>query len=489
MKKSTSAHRDERRAVLKAGTGMAVGAALTGLGLDAAAAPAADAPAGAGAGGSASADRAITVAADARDAWSNWSGIQFCSPQVMATPGSETELADVLADAGGGIRCVGAGHSFTGLVPTDATLISLDRLSKLQSVSATAQTATIQAGIRLAALSRQLDIQGCALRNLPDIDTQSYAGAIATGTHGTGKALPALHADTVGLRIMTSTGQPIECSETDQPDLLAAARVSLGCLGVVTQATVRVVPAYNLHRRVYLLPVQDMLDQAPALADKHRNFEFYYLPHTGFAASIVHDVYEGDDVAQSPSAAEDVLTDLRRLRDWFSWFPSLRRMVAGWAIDADQTEEARNRSWKLLSTQRPTKFNESEFHVPQALGIACVREVIAALEQRADTYFPMELRFVKADDAWLSPFYQRDSCSIAVHAAQGEPYDYLVSQIGPIFRKHEGRPHWGKLHDLSASDLAGLYPRWKDFLSVREQLDPQGRMLNPYTRRLFGLAT
>lgn len=459
----------DRRTVLKAGAGFAVATAWMNSGLSLAGAQtAAPAPAAGG--------------------WKNWSGLQSCTPKTLATPGSEAELAEVLRQAGSaGARCVGAGHSFTALVPTDATLISLDRMSGIVAHDAAAQTVTLQAGTRLALLSRLLDAQGLGLRNLPDIDAQSFAGAIATGTHGTGRELPALHADVTGLRLMTAAGELIDCSAQRNPELFAAARVSLGSLGVLTQATVRVVPAFNLHRRVFLRPLEAMLEEAPALARQHRNFEFYVLPHTGYAAAIVNDLYEGNDVVQPPSTDEEMLRDLRRLRDWLGWFPALRRWVAGLLIDGDQTEEARNRSWKLLATQRATKFNETECHVPQAEGIACLREVVAALERRNDVFFPLEFRFVQADDAWLSPFHQRDSCSIAVHAAQGEPHDYLLSEIGPIFRKYQGRPHWGKLHDRGPAELAALYPRWKDFLALRAQLDPQGRLLNPYLRQLFGV--
>jgi FAD/FMN-containing dehydrogenase len=183
-----------------------------------------------------------------------------------------------------------------------------------------------------------------------------------------------------------------------------------------------------------------------------------------------------------------VLRDLKRLRDWFGRWPSLRRWVAQKAIDPTMTEEATDWSWKLLSTQRPTRFNESECHVPREQGVACLREVLATLEKRDDVFFPIEFRFIAGDDAWLSPFHGRDSCSIAVHAAHDEPWDYLVKEIGPVFRRHAGRPHWGKLHDRTAGELRALYPRWNDFQQVRRELDPNGRMLNPYLKQLFGEA-
>lgn len=420
--------------------------------------------------------------------WKNWSEVQQCQAQSLATPADEQALSDLLRKASGTVRCVGAGHSFTPLVPTNGTIVSLERLTGVLSHDKATMTATMRAGTRLAAISRQLDGSGLALHNLPDIDLQSLAGAISTGTHGTGANLQAMHADVLALRLVTPQGDVVEWDYVRHPEQMAAARVSLGSLGVITQATMRVVPSFSLHRKVWLRPLGEMLEQAGELARKHRHFEFYYLPFTGYAAAIVHDEYKGSDVVVPHSQDEKMLTDLRKLRDWLGRFPNLRRWTAGKLIDEDLTEEAKNQSWKLLSTVRPTRFNETEYHVPREAGIACVKEIIATLEKRNEVYFPMEFRFVKGDDAWLSPFHLRDSCSIAVHAAHGEAYDYLVGELGPIFRKHGGRPHWGKLHNLGAKELATLYPRWKDFLALRQQMDPQGRLLNPHLRSIFGVA-
>ena len=427
-----------------------------------------------------------TSASSSGVSWQNWSGIQQCKPHSLATPTDEAAVSALMRSGTAPLRCVGAGHSFSPVVPTTGTLISLDRMSGVLAHDKTGLTATMRAGSRLALVSRQLDSAGLALRNLPDIDLQSLAGAISTGTHGTGVNLPAMHADVTALRLVTPTGDVIECDEANNKDLLAAARVSLGSLGVITQVTMRVVPAHNLRRKVWLKPIEEMLAQATELARTHRHFEFYYLPFTGYAAAITHDEYAGTDVLTPPSQDEDMLRDLRRLRDWLGSYPSVRRWSAGKLIDPSLTEEARNRSWRLLSNVRPTRFNETECHVPRENGIACVREVIQTLEKRNEVFFPLEFRFVKGDDAWLSPFYQRDSCSIAVHAAHGEPYDYLLSELGPVFRKHGGRPHWGKLHQYTAAELSALYPRWNDFQAIRRQLDPQGRMLNPHLRALFG---
>ncbi|MFZ6687841.1 D-arabinono-1,4-lactone oxidase [Undibacterium sp. SXout11W] len=418
--------------------------------------------------------------------WQNWSGIQSCHPLGINSPANESAIADLFKQSSGTIRCVGAGHSFVPLVPTDGTIVSLDKMSGI--IDRHDHLVRVQAGTRLAQLARELDGIGLAMHNQPDIDAQSFAGAISTATHGTGKELPALHAKVQALRLLTPTGEILTCDANTNADLLQAARVSLGSLGVITEVTLEAVPAYYLQRKVWLRPVDDMLAMAHDLANQHRHFEFYYLPFTGYAAAITHNIVNDEKIVRPESGDEAMLHDLRQLRDWMGRFPDLRRWLAKKLIDPQQVELAQDKSWKLLSTSRPTKFNESECHVPQEHGINCVREVIQKLEQRHDVFFPLEFRFVKADDAWLSPFYQRETCSIAVHAAAGEAYQYLVQDIAPIFRKYQGRPHWGKLHAHQAADLSNLYPRWKDFLAIREHCDPHGRMLNPHLRQVFGVS-
>ncbi len=420
--------------------------------------------------------------------WQNWSGVQRAQPSARPMPASEAELAALLKRSSGEVRVAGAGHSFTALVPTPGTLVSLDKLSGIVRIDKAAMTATVHAGTRLGTLARALDAEGLALPNLPDIDAQTLAGAIATGTHGTGSQLPAVHDGVVGARLVRPDGQVVELAGPRDADALAAVRVSLGSLGVVSQLTLRVVPAFNLQRKVWLQPIDDLLRDAPALAAKHRHFEMFVLPFTGYAAGVMHEVYEGNDMLLPSSAEDTMLADLRRLRDWLGRFPALRTWAAQRFIDPQLTEEARERAHRLLSTMRSSRFNETEWHVPAENGIACLRQVIDAVQQHNEAFYPIEFRWVRGDGAWLSPFHGRDSCSIALHAAAGEAYDYIVQIGARVCQAYGGRPHWGKMHPLTAATLAPLYPRWRDFLALRQSFDPQGRMLNAHLRSLFGLA-
>jgi len=425
-------------------------------------------------------------AAPAPRKWQNWSGSAQCQPNRWLLPADEGELARLLPQSPAPLRCVGAGHSFTALVPTAGSLLSLDRVSGLVSVDKARHLVRVRAGTRLGQLARLLDAQGLALHNQPDVDVQSLAGALATGTHGTGAELPALHAHVQGLRLVTPAGEVLEISRDRDPELLAAAQVSLGALGVISEFTLAVRPRFMLRRRLWVAPTDELLQQAPELASKHRHFEMFVLPFTGYAAAVTHDeVAPGAaDVSKAPD--EDVLADLRKLRDWLGRWPELRRWAAAKLVRRAAPENATDWSWRLLSTVRPTRFNESEYHLPREQGIACLREIVQTLERRNEVFFPIEFRHVKGDTAWLSPFHGRDSCSIACHAAHGEAYDYLVSELGPVFRRHAGRPHWGKLHDLGAAQLQALYPRFADFQALRRRLDPEGKMLNAHLGQLFG---
>tara|TARA_R110000744_G_scaffold125730_3_gene231472 strand:- start:28345 stop:29772 length:1428 start_codon:yes stop_codon:yes gene_type:complete len=418
--------------------------------------------------------------------WRNWSGLQSATPRQIASPASEDELAQLIRNTSRPIRPVGSGHSFTALAPTDGMMIDIGRLSGLSSYDRQARTVTIGAGTRLEQASRLLDDVGLALPNLPDIAVQTLAGSFSTATHGSGRDLPALHDAITGFRLITPQGEIVDVTPDNNAELFAAGKVSLGTLGVITQYSLRVTDSFALRRRVWVDRVEDLLDQADALSREHRNFEFYCLPHTGFGAAIAHDLFDGEPQGRPPSEDENVLASLRQLRDIFGWSPRLRRWIAGTQLQPGVVEDYTDKSWRLLATSRVSKFNETEYHLPHENGLAAVREVLAKLERHKDAFFPMEVRFVRGDDAWLSPFQSASDISIAVHTANTEDYRYLLSELGPVFRRYGGRPHWGKLHDMNWDELNALYPRFGDFNALRRDLDPEGKFMNPHLAALFG---
>jgi FAD-linked oxidoreductase len=343
--------------------------------------------------------------------------------------------------------------------------------------------ATVWAGTRLGDLGPALAQAGQEMPNLPDINKQSLAGALATGTHGTGRAFRALHGDVVALRVVTPAGDVHTCDAKRNSALFHCARVGLGAFGIVSQVTLQNAPLVRVKKRVEPRPLEAILEDWPALIQKHRNVEFFALPFTGIGAVVTADVTEEPVRPRGPDTDTETLMDLKRLRDWTALVPALRRWVAQTVLAAGvEPEEAVDEGWKLLSNERPVRFNEMEYHLPLDAQIPALREVLAAIEtHRSDVFFPIEARVIAPDDAWLSPFYDRLSGSIAVHAYYKDDHAFFFELIEPILRRYEGRPHWGKMHSLKSGDFATLYPKWKEAVA-----DPQGRLLNAHLREVFG---
>lgn len=418
--------------------------------------------------------------------WRNWSGIEHAYPAERLAPASEDELAAMLRRAQAPIRPVGAGHSFTALATTDGALLSLDRMTGVVSHDAGLHRATLWAGTRLSEIGPALAAIGQEMPNLPDIDKQTLAGGVSTGTHGTGRAFRALHGQITKFRIALADGEVRECSPTAHADLFAAAQVGLGAFGVLTQIELQNAPLARVLKRTWLADLDETIEQWPELRSAHRNIEFYAVPFTGYAVIIAHDPTDLPVRPRGPDEDAGGLMELKVLRDWLGFAPALRRAIARAAFKDMAPSEAVDEGWKLLSNERPVRFNEIEYHLPLESQMPALREVIATIERhRGDVFFPIEARVIRQDNAWLSPFHDRDCGSIAVHAYYKDDHRFFFDLIEPIFRRHDGRPHWGKLHTLRAPDFAALYPRFTDAAALRRDLDPEGRFLNPHLRRLF----
>lgn len=387
------------------------------------------------------------------DHWENWAGSVHCRPAELCRPTSEAEVAEAVRRAVSAGRCVrvaGSGHSFSPLVATDGTLLSLDELAGVRC-DADRSEARIQAGTKLHAIGEPLLEQGLAMENLGDIDRQALAGALATGTHGTGVSLGNLPTQVTALRIVLASGETRVCDAGD-PDLLAAARVSLGALGVVTEATLRVLPAYCLHERTRRISVADMHDEREAAIARHRHWEFWWYPSRDLCEVKTLDATD---------AAPDPLPDHKYERiDWSS---------------------------RILPSERDLRFHEMEYSLPAETGPDCFDAVRARMQARhADVVWPVEYRNLAADDAWLSTAHGRATVTLSLHQDIRLPYRDFFDDIEPIFLEAGGRPHWGKIHNLSADSLRTLYPRFDDFLALREALDPHHTFTNPHLDRLFG---
>ena len=392
----------------------------------------------------------------AGDGWSNFSGRVAFTPGRFARPKSEAELQALVREAtsaGRGVRVAGTGHSFTPLVWTDGLLLSLEELSGIESVDVETHRAVIHAGSVLRTLGEPLLGHGLAMRNMGDVDVQALAGAVSTGTHGTGSTLSNISSQVVGARLVLASGELLDFNADTDTEHLDAARVSLGLLGVFSKLTLQLVPAYRLHERTWRSDIETCLAELEANIERHRHFEFWWYPHRDFA----------EQKSLQPSEAEPgSVADRKRERiDWSS---------------------------RILPSVRELRFNEMEYSVPTDAGPACFRAVRDRMRSRwPDVVWPVEYRTLAADSGWLSTAHARETVTISLHQDAALDCDAFFSDCEGIFRAHDGRPHWGKLHGSSSADLARLYPELQRFRRLRAELDPSGTFANAYLRELFGI--
>ena len=424
-------------------------------------------------------------------AWRNWSGAQSALPAQRFAPASEDELAGWLRSARGVVRPVGSGHSFSALVPTDDNIVSLSRLSGLIDHDPATLQAQFWAGTPMSQMGEPLKQVGQGLVNMADIDYQSLAGAIATSTHGTGPRFGSYSSYVTGLRLLTADGQALDCDAGNHPEVFNAARCSLGALGLVTRVRMQNRKAFRLHSRQWVEDTNELLERIPELVRKHDHFELNAITHADVSVAMALDETDEPETIPKESGGDGSKVAMlqwvhQQYRTWPGMRAKLLNFIARHLIDFPDVVDD---SFKVFANVRDQRFNEMEYEVPADAGPACLREVLKKIrDSNVDTFFPIEYRYIKADDIPLSMFQGRDSCAISVHQFYSMDFHNVFAQVEPIFWKYGGRPHWGKLHTLNARQLRPLYPKWQDFMAVREALDPHGKFLNAHLRSVFGIA-
>jgi L-gulonolactone oxidase len=421
--------------------------------------------------------------------WSNWAGNQS-DDAVVATPGSTAEVAALVKQAradGRTVKPVGSGHSFTATALTDGVRVRLDALADLVAVDG--HLVTVQAGMPLSVLNRTLAEHGLALPNLGDIDVQTVAGALATGTHGTGSKLGCLSTFVEALTLVDGTGETVRA---DSGDVFDAARVGIGALGVVTEVTLRCVDAFTLRADEGLGTIADVFAGLDEHIAGNDHFEMYWFPYT--------------DRLQTKANNRVPVSDrpLNRLRGWLDddflsntvfgaacrvgrRFPGTVRTITKIEARALSPRVYTAPSYEVFCTPRRVRFTEMEYALPRAALTEAFTELRGIVDRLPfPVIFPVELRFSAADDIWLSHGYGRDSAYIAIHQYVGMPYEPYFQAFEKVARELGGRPHWGKLHWRTASDLRQVYPHFDDFLAVRDRLDPDRVYANAYTRSVLG---
>ena len=427
--------------------------------------------------------------------WRNWAGNQHAVPRRVLTPRSTEEVAAAVtaaAEQGLTVRMVGSGHSFTGAALTEGVLLRPDGLAALRTVDAARNLVTAEAGMRLRTLNEHLAGLGLALANMGDIQAQTIAGASQTATHGTGRDVAGLVSQVAGLELVLADGSVVTCSRAERPELFDAARAGVGALGIVTAITWHVVPAFTLQAREEPMAWGEVLERLDEFAEDNEHFEFFWFPHTEGCLT------KRNNRATGP--AEPLPAFRRWLDDEFlsntvfevvsrisARFPATTRAINGISAHALGARTYSDRSDRVFTSPRRVRFKEQEYAIPREELPAVLREMRAVIERSGWRIgFPIEVRLLPPEDPWLSMAYGRHSAFIAIHVFHSSPHEEYFRGIEEVLTAVGGRPHWGKLHTRDAAYLEGVYPRFGDFLALRDRIDPSRRFANAYTTRIFG---
>jgi FAD-linked oxidoreductase len=429
-------------------------------------------------------------------AWRNWAGNETARPRRVATPRSADEVAEEVRRAGEDgltVRMVGTGHSFTPVAATSGVMLRPGGLTGLRSVDAAAGLVTVGAGCPLRVLNAELLTHGLSLANMGDIQVQTVAGAIQTGTHGTGRDVGGMSSQVAGLELVLADGTIATCSAgSPAGGLFDAARVGLGALGVLTAVTFRVVPAFLLEAREEPMRWSEVIARLDELTSANEHFEFYWFPHTegcltkrnnrsaGPARPLGRLRYLLDDEVLS-NTVFGVTCRLGHVA------PAMIKTVNGVASRALGSRRYVDAAYKVFTSPRRVRFKEQEYAIPRE-SLAGVLTEIKALFARRDwrISFPIEVRVTPGDDPWLSTAYGRNSAYVAIHVFHASAHLDYFREVEAVMTAVGGRPHWGKMHTRSADQLRAAYPEFGAFVALRDKLDPERRFGNAYLDQVLG---
>jgi FAD-linked oxidoreductase len=417
--------------------------------------------------------------------WSNWSGSVESKPASIARPKTYAELAG-LVQAAKKVRVVGAGHSFMPLCETDGTLLSLSDLEGEITIDAATKRASAPAGTSLAKLTDVLWQKGYSLINQGDVNPQALAGAIGTGTHGTGAKLGTLSTAARAFELMGPDGAILRANPTENAGLFQAARLSLGLVGIATRIEIDVLPAYHLEERLEVYPLAEISERWEQLAAENRHVEFFVFPYADLAMLKILDPKPSEGEMKETQDMDDAA--FRKVCDICKMFPFATPFLQRRLLPKEMKRRRVGPAYKIFPSDRTVKFEEMEYELPRANGWPALREVIAWIRKKnLPVAFPFEFRIVAQDDIWLSPFQGRAGASISMHQYHRMAWREIFSEAEKIFRAHDGRPHWAKRHTLTTADVHKLYPDAAKFLAVRDRVDPGAKFANDHLTKLFGI--
>lgn len=428
-------------------------------------------------------------------AWQNWSRLERATPDQLVRPASADEVVDVVRRGlrdGRRVKMTGTGHSFTGIAAPVDIHLAPQALRGIVEVDRASMTVTVRAGTPLHELNASLTALGLSLHNMGDIADQTVAGAIQTGTHGTGGVKASLSDQVAGVELVDGTGELRRFGPGDAE--FDAVRLGLGALGVLISVTFEVEPLFGLEAHERPIGWSEALDSFEAIAAEAHHAEMYWFPHTDHLHLKVNH--------RIPS--EDPTAPLGRLRGWLdddffantafgalqrvgdlrpTWRPRINELCGRLTSDRTYSDVPH----RVFTSPRRVVFREMEYAVPREVGVAALRACRSLIERNPwQISLPVEIRTAPADDLMLSAASGRDVMYLAFHVNARTDHRAYFTPVEALLREFGGRPHWGKLHTRSAPDLATAYPRWAEFLAIRDRLDPDRIFTNPYLDRVLG---
>jgi len=370
------------------------------------------------------------------------------------------------------------------LCETDDLIVSLGEMRGEMVVAPDRRSARIPAGWSIKRLTAALWAEGLALANQGDVNPQSLAGAMATGTHGTGATLGSLATFARGFRLIGADGELHWCDAVTNPELYQAQRLSLGLFGIATEIETLVVPAFHLAERIEKRRWAEVREGYDELAERHRHIEFWFFPH---ADTVILKTLTPCDPCDPPASTTDMEeTTFRRILDVSARLPFLTPFLQRAMMRTRFDGARRGPAHAIFPSDRTIRFEEMEYELPRAAGLDALDEAVGWIRRkRLPVTFPFEYRTVAADDIWMSPMNAGPVAAISMHQYAKMPWAGHFASVEAIFRAYGGRPHWAKRHTLTRADVDALYPMAERFRAVRRAADPAGKFLNPHLETLF----
>lgn len=404
--------------------------------------------------------------------WSNWGGNQSATPAFTVRPRNDQEVVDAVRFAieeGLSVRAVGAGHSFTPLVQTGGVLVDLTEISGITATDKSRRRVRARAGTPISAFGEALWEEGLALSNQGDIDKQTIAGALSTATHGSGKDLGSFSSALRWVRLVNGLGEVVEIGEDDVRELKAA-KVALGTLGIFLEVELEVTDSYYIQERITYPTWDETASTWERDIAENRHYSFLWCPGEESAA-----LYE------LPTPDGESMVDR-------SYTKRYNTVELNDELNLSRVEGARlDRAYRIYAGGFMVPFHELEYYVPAEFGLEAVRRVQDLLRTtHQDQKYPIEVRWVNAEDGYLSPFHDRDTAVISVSGAPGTDYWPYLRAVDALLQDYDARAHWGKIHFLTRERMQTLYPELDTFVEVRREFDPHGVFLNDHTRALLG---